>query len=331
MRRLCAALLLASPPVLADPLTASLEELALLAERPVAGMAAGNLSGLAWCNEALWAVSDREDGRLYRLENSADETVLQARAELFSAPAAPASRQPVGLRARTWLTNLVRGGELDFEGLSCDAQGNRYLVSEAHTAVLQLPVFGAPSWLALPSSLLRQARASGLLLQFNAGIEGVAVDPTGQRLWLAAERQSRGLLALHREQANWHCNGGCVLLSEGGQQAPPAQLDSRAQPRSFSALAFFDDKLFTLERQAYRICRRQPDTGVVERCWSFAGEALTEARRYDQPYGMAEALWLDNDGAWIGLDNGGHARADGEIRPIVWRFAAPETGWSSRL
>ena len=87
---------------------------------------------------------------------------------------------------------LVRGGNLDFEGIACDAAGNRYLVSEAHAAVLQLPVSGAPNWLRLPPGLLSQARASGMLMNFNALFEGIAVDPEGKRLWLAAERERRG-------------------------------------------------------------------------------------------------------------------------------------------
>ncbi|MGH8354285.1 MAG: DNA topoisomerase IV, partial [Pseudomonas sp.] len=45
MRRLLAALLLIATPVLGEPL----EELKLLAEHPVDGIPAGNLSGLAWC------------------------------------------------------------------------------------------------------------------------------------------------------------------------------------------------------------------------------------------------------------------------------------------
>jgi hypothetical protein len=39
---------------------------------------------------------------------------------------------------------------------------------------------------------------------------------------------------------------------------------------------------------------------------------------------------IDAKGAWIGLDNNNGARADGETRPIVWRFAAPEGGWSAK-
>lgn len=45
---------------------------------------------------------------------------------------------------------------------------------------------------------------------------------------------------------------------------------------------------------------------------------------------MAEALALDAQGAWIGIDNGNHVRADGERRPIVWRFAAPAGGWGAK-
>jgi hypothetical protein len=325
MRRLCALLLLVAVPALAE--MPVLEELQLLGEHPVDGMAAGNLSGLAWCGDALWAVSDREDDRLYRLDTR--EAVWQVEVEHFVAPPPPRMPLPWGLRMRTWLTGLARGGELDFEGLSCDALGNRYLLSEAHAAVLQVPPAAAPQWLALPPGLVRQARASGMLLHFNSLLEGVAIDPAGERLWLAGERQRRGLLVLHQQRATWRCTGGCVLLSEGGREPTPPQLGGKPLSRDFSGLAFHQEKLFTLERQTHRICRRQLSNGEVERCWSFASEALTDARRYGPSYGMAEALWVDADGAWIALDNGRRARGDGEQRPIVWRFAAPEGGWGS--
>ena len=327
MRHCCAALLLVlATPALAVPQAP--EELMLLGEHPIDGMPGGNLSGLAWCGDALWAVSDREDDRLYRLAGG--EGAWQAEAERFVAPAAPRTPLPWGLRMRTWLAGLVRGGELDFEGLSCDALGNRYLLSEAHAAVLQLPTAAEPQWLTLPDGLVRQARASGMLLHFNSLLEGVAIDPAGERLWLAAERRRRGLLVLHQQRSVWRCTGGCVLFSEGGSEPAPPQLGGKPQPQDFAGLAFHDDKLFTLERQAHRICRRALGNGEVERCWSFAVEALTEARRYPVSYGLAEALSIDADGAWIGLDTGRFSRADGEQRPLVWRFAAPKGGWGSK-
>lgn len=323
MQRLLAALLLLGSSVLAAAPVP--EELQLLSEQPVAGMTGGNLSGLAWCGDALWAVSDRDDAQLYRLQPGA--TQWQAEAETFVVADPPAVQLPWGLRMRGWVAGLARGGELDFEGLSCDAKGNRYLVSEAKAAVLQLPQVGAPNWLNLPPSLVRQARASGMLLNFNSLFEGLAVDPAGERLYLAAERLRRGLLVVHKQGSSWRCTGGCVLLSEAGLEPGPAQLAGEEQPLDFSGLALHEDKLFTLERQAHRICRRDSHTATVERCWSFAAAALSEARRYPAPYGLAEALWIDAAGAWIGVDNGHFRRADGEQRPIIWRFAAPTGGW----
>jgi hypothetical protein len=111
----------------------------------------------------------------------------------------------------------------------------------------------------------------------------------------------------------------------------PAQFPkARARSRDFADLSLFDGKLFTLERNAFQVCRRDAVTAKVERCWSFAAEALQENRRYSQPFGLTEALIVDADGAWIGIDNNNGARADGEKRPIVWRFAAPEGGWSAK-
>jgi len=326
MRRwlLALCLLFGAPLLAARPV----ESLRLLGEHPLDGMPSGNLSGLAWCGGQLWVVSDRDDDRLYRLRPA--ESGWRAEAQTFSAPPPPSGALPWGLWARALVMGKLRGGELDFEGLSCDERGNRYLVSEAHAAVLRLPESGPPQWLALPSTLLRQARASGMLLKFNAMFEGVAVDPAGERLWLAAERQRRGLLAVQRAGDGWQCRDSCVLLSEDGPAQPPAQLKtSRRKAKSFADLTFYRDRLYSLARLEHQICRHRPDTGQIERCWSFADELLTEARRYDQPWGSAEALWIDAEGAWIGTDNGSRPRANGDIRPVVWRFAAPVGGWDA--
>ena len=301
-------------------------ELVLQSEHPVAGMRGGNLSGLALCSGELWTVSDRDDDQSYRLDQRT--TVWQAEALSIEVPPPPESGLPWGVRMMGKAISPLRGGALDFEGITCDDAGNRYVVSEAHAAVLQVPLTGAPAWLKIDPTLVRQARASGMLLHFNALFEGIAINPQGNQIWLAAERERRGLLTIRKKQSVWDCAGGCVLMSEGGLEQAPPQLKAKAQQKDFADLALFEGKLFTLERMAYRICRRTPDTGEIERCWSFGNDALTEGRLYNSAYGNAEALSLDAKGAWIGVDNGNHVRADGEKRPIVWRFAAPQGGWS---
>ena len=323
-RALLLGLCLSAAPVLAD----AWPELVLQAEHPVEGMRGGNLSGLALCQGEMWTVSDRDDDQIYRLDTRYAE--WQAEALSIDVPPPPESGLPWGVRMMHKAVSPLRGGDLDFEGISCDEAGNRYVVSETHAAVLQVPPIGEPAWLKIDPALVRQARGSGMLLHFNALFEGIAVNPQGTQLWLAAERERRGLLTLRKQQSVWNCEGGCVVMSEGGLEQPPARLKAKAQQKDFADLALFDGKLFTLERMAYRICRRTPATGEVERCWSFANDALTEPRRYNSGYGTAEALSLDAKGAWIGVDNGNHVRADGEKRPIVWRFAAPQGGWSAK-
>ncbi|MEX3775195.1 esterase-like activity of phytase family protein [Pseudomonas sp. MYb118] len=321
---LACALLLTTVSAFAEPVP----ELRLLSEHPVDGMRGGNLSGLALCGKEMWTVSDRDDDQIYRLETGG--TVWQAQTVHLDVPPVPDSGLPWGLRSRTWAASFVRGGDLDFEGITCDSAGNRYIVSEAHAAVLQVPPEGPASWLKISPLLVREARASGMLLHFNALFEGLAINPAGDQLWLAAERERRGLLKVKRQQTLWDCDGGCVLLSEAGVEMQPAQFPkAKAVSRDFSDLALFNGKLFTLERNAFEICRRDAVTAKVERCWSFADEALQPNRLYSQSYGLAEALIIDAEGAWVGIDNNDGARADGEVRPIVWRFAAPEGGWSA--
>ncbi|TWR91036.1 esterase-like activity of phytase family protein [Pseudomonas saxonica] len=323
-RALLLGLCLSAAPVMAD----TWPELVLQTEHPVEGMLGGNLSGLALCEGEMWTVSDRDDDQIYRLDTRYAE--WQAEAVSIQVPPPPESGLPWGVRMMHKAVSPLRGGNLDFEGISCDAAGNRYVVSETHAAVLQVPPIGEPLWLKIDPALVRQARGSGMLLHFNALFEGIAVNPQGTQLWLAAERERRGLMTLRKQQSVWNCEGGCVVMSEGGLEQPPAQLKAKAQQKDFADLALFDGKLFTLERMAYRICRRTPATGEVERCWSFANDALTEPRRYNSGYGTAEALSLDAKGVWVGVDNGNHIRADGEKRPIVWRFAAPQGGWSAK-
>ncbi|WP_024618871.1 esterase-like activity of phytase family protein [Pseudomonas kilonensis] len=304
-------------------------ELKLLSEHAVDGMRGGNLSGLALCGSDMWTVSDRDDDRIYRL-TPVDAPVWQAEVVEIEVPKVPDSGLPWGLKSRTWAASFLRGGELDFEGISCDSAGNRYVVSESHAAVLQVPTEGPASWLKIAPTMIRQARASGMLLHFNALFEGLAVNPAGDQLWLATERERRGLLLIKRQQTVWDCEGNCVLLSEAGLEMQPAQFPkAKAVSRDFADLSLFNGKLFTLERNAFEICRRDPQTAQVERCWSFAVEALQDNRRYPQPYGLAEALVVNAEGAWVGLDNNDGARADGETRPIVWHFAVPDGGWSA--
>lgn len=307
-------------------------ELELLVEHPIDNMAEGNLSGIANCIDGLWVESDRADLYIYKLISQTNTSVLTAQAVVFKAKTVPKNALSLFNSLGNVAIGLLRGGIYDFEGISCDAYGNKYLVSEAYLAVLKISKEGQTQWLTLPDMLWQQAKAQGLLQKTNQLLEGIAISPDGKRMWLAAERNKRGILTLiYNEQSGWQCpNEQCVLLAEGGvEHFPPAfRRKNRIDARDFSDLVFYNEKLFTLERSAFRICRRDLQANI-EQCWSFAKEALQPQRQY-LGYGMPEALWIDEKGAWIGVDSDiTNQRVDGETRPIIWRFAAPEQGWLS--
>nr|WP_245399661.1 esterase-like activity of phytase family protein [Atopomonas sediminilitoris] len=308
----------------------SAEPLPLTLERAVAveGLFGGNLSGLTACRGELWAISDRVDDAVFRLHE--DGEVMRAEALMISLPEAPPSPLPFGMQARNWVAAKVRGNELDFEGIDCDAEGNLYLVSESRVAVLKVAPSGIAQWLPLPDQLWYQARARGLFQRFNAYTEGLAVSPDGQQIWLAAEREPRGLLTVKNTAKGWQCVAGCVLSVDAGTRLA-WDGSNTAIALDYTALSYYQGALFTLERAAHQLCRRDVQSTEAKRCWSFAATLQDDLYRYDTPYGVAEALAIDAQGAWLGVDNGNKPRlSDGDPRPWLFRFTLPQGGWLAR-
>lgn len=306
-------------------------ELKLESALPVDGMSQGNLSGLARCEGTLQAVSDRQDNHLYLLTRS--EASWDAEVQSIELPPRPSSMLPYHLQFGSWLRGL-RGRALDFEGISCDAAGARYLVSESLLSVLRLSPMSAgepdkSEWLNIDDRVYSEGAEQGLWQQINALAEGIALSPDGETLWLAAERQGRGLVKLQRQNGLWRCPvAGCVLLAER-RYMPAAPfgagiLDAGLMPLDFAALSYWGDRLWTLERNEHQVCRRHPVSAARERCWSFADTVLSEPYLYpDAPFGLAEALLVDEQGILVGLDNNNRARPDGDARPWIFQFSLP--------
>ena len=207
-RALLLGLCLSAAPVLAD----TWPELVLQAEHPVEGMRGGNLSGLALCQGEMWTVSDRDDDQIYRLDTRYAE--WQAEALSIDVPPPPESGLPWGVRMMHKAVSPLRGGDLDFEGISCDEAGNRYVVSETHAAVLQVPPIGEPAWLKIDPALVRQARGSGMLLHFNALFEGIAVNKRTLPIWrcstascLPLSAWPTAFAAVHQPPGQWSAAG----------------------------------------------------------------------------------------------------------------------------
>lgn len=322
MTRLMAGLLLVA---LALPVqAAALEELQLAAAIPVEGMPAGNLSGLAQCGSELLALTDRDDDRIFRLQRSGDHFV--ATPQLFSIAAPELPPLPMTLSMAAGVMGALRGGsQYDFEGLECDAAGNRYLVSETFARVLKLTPSGDASWLMLPDSLYRAATSAGLLQNVNAVIEGLAISPDGRQLWLAAEREARGLIHAELADGQWQCAQPCITQVEHREVLVSAE--GKSLSLDFAGLTLYQGQLFSLDRIERRICRRDPQSGQVSRCWSFDQASEQPSTAYPAHASIAEALWMDAQGAWVGLDNGGRVTVSGETRSLIMQLQAPVAGW----
>ena len=208
---LACALLLTSITVSAEPAP----ELRLLSEHAVDGMRGGNLSGLAQCGDALC-------GR------SPTATTIRSTASI---PARPSGRRKRwASTCRRCLTAACPGGCVRGPGWrrSCVAV---IWISKASPATA--PAIATSS--AKPMRRSCKCRRRGRLLAEDFAdawfarrgpaaccctsmrcSKGWRSIRRATRLWLAAERESRGLLLIKRKQTVWDCDGGCVLLSEGG-------------------------------------------------------------------------------------------------------------------
>ena len=300
------------------------ENLHLLSEKPVDGMDLGNLSGIAVCRQHWWAISDKDDRHIYLLKEKANRFI----ASVIPLPHIPALKQPLGKK----LFSLLLANHLDFEDISCDQAGTIYLVSELNHHVLTVnSSLTRAQWLDMPLRLWQEVNRAHLLQQVNAGFEGLSVDPTGQQLWLFAERSHRGIVQLKKVNSQWICpNQKCVILSENYLANAPAILNAPASAIDFGSGMYFADRLFTLERLTHQVCRRNALSAAVEKCWSFANSVLADSgMRYGlYPFGQAEAMWMDEKNLWIGIDNNQMARnKDAEKRPLIYHFQAPSTGW----
>ncbi|MBN3859514.1 DNA topoisomerase IV [Neisseriaceae bacterium PsAf] len=302
-----------------------MESLVLISAKPVNDMPLGNLSGITFCQNKWLVVSDKDDEYIYHLT----EKDFYYQAKKMALPAMPGLNNLSELSILEKKQLLNSQDNLDFEGIFCDKEGSVYLVSELTSQVLRItPDFCQSNWLKLSENWLNEAKRVNFLTVPNAKLEGITLDPGGQKIWMAAERENRGIIFLEKISGQWICRD-CVLLSEDVMGVSPKLLGSKELPLDFSDIFYYQGKLFTLERLQHQICRRDSRSARVEKCWRFENSVLqNENYQYAQySFGQAEALWLNKNEVWIGLDNNNMRRNDGEDRPIIYRFKAPKKGW----
>ncbi|AMX02255.1 hypothetical protein A3224_06355 [Microbulbifer thermotolerans] len=265
-----------------------------------------DISGLTFCHGTLLAVSDKNSSEIYALELSPSGAALKAYQQV--AGLAIPEEAPGGFLAA--LSQAIRPDTaMDFEGISCDSDGV-YLVSERYSRIAQLTVDGA-AWLA--GDWVFQVRRQGYLQKVNAGTEGLV--RIGSDFWVAMEREPRGLL---------HLPAG------GEAQVFPipavAGLDFRGRAEDITGLAHYDGALFTLERNAFAVCRRALRDLRAEWCIDY--RAIEESPEFvytETRYGKGEGLAVDASGIYVVLDNNnvGRAADTADKRALLLHLAFP--------
>ncbi|MBB5209977.1 esterase-like activity of phytase family protein [Microbulbifer hydrolyticus] len=271
-----------------------------------------DLSGLSFCNGELLAVADKSSERIYRLspEPGKDTVPLATKAE-FTRPPLPHD-QPVSIKARA-LHYASTPLSMDFEGITCDAS-DIFLLSERHNRIVKLDQAGRRGqW--MPARWSESAREQGFLQLFNAESEGVV--KVGEDFWVALERDPRGLLKLQPGDG----------VGQHYYRVPPVPgLDFRDRPEDLTALAFYDGSLFTLERNAFAVCRRAIATLAAEWCVQYRG--IEEAPEYiyrKTHFGKGEGLAVNDQGIFVVLDNNSVTRvvAPEDSRGLLMQLAFP--------
>jgi len=273
--------------------------LALINALPVEGPDDIEPSGLTIVNNRLFTVSDEHDDTIFRIELREESAVLLPHIK-FPAP-----------------ENRSRRG-MDFEGITNDADGNFYLVSESNFRILRISANGDEiSW--ITPSLRPYGDAIGLFQTGNTNLESIAL--AGENQFIAgAERQPRGLLEI-----DLNVNPPDVQAFRVDVTRAPVP-EGRAI--DFSGMFYENGILYALHRSAEIVNQLSFNgTGFVEEnLWSFSDIVNSETLRYSNlDFGMAEGVSLDSEHVYVILDNNGmhRDRDPQDHRPLLLIMERP--------
>ena len=269
------------------------------------------LSGLSFCHNKLLSISDNNNHFVYEVVFSdAHKAALKIFIQLPDLPKKNVS-YPLLQQISYWYDGLSSHDRADFEAITCDKE-NIYLLSERKNDIVKITEKHA-NWLNV--NWYNPLHDKGFLNKYNAYGEGlVKIDDF---FYLAIEREERGVFKLTQKN-----NGQHFMIEQ--QLLPSAPfLSWYGKKEDLSDLAYDGKYLYTLERNAYAVCKRTiPDFKVVV-CFSYASIERGEVYRYhDAKFGMAEGLAVDANFIYIVLDNNGLHKASSpeDARSILIRM-----------
>ena len=274
-------------------------------------------SGLSFCGEELVMVSDRHSNIVFSIPLSDKNAVHVKTFRLVSSLKELPSRLKWQQHIMDWGLRWTEK-RFDWEGIHCNADGSLYLASESLSAIAKIEPNGDADWIT-PSffvELLEQGFASTL----NTGFEGLAANK--DHILIALEREPRGLL-----------RATLSTTPPGIDKIQKIHNESVASPLKpdFTGLwleqgAHQSVKIYTLERNYFRVCRRSYDSWAIEACWSYRDtEKSSEFRFENDHYGLAEGIARSGEYIYIVLDNNGEPRLQtGDRNPLLFKFKRPD-------
>lgn len=239
-------------------------------------------SGLTSYDGVFYTISDDHDNFIFKLEIYEDKVVLNPEIKFEPPP-------------------MEGFNKFDFEGITCDNDGNFYLSSENTLQILRVSREGEKvSWLF--ESVKRYGETKGLFQIENANLEGIAWLGNNQFV-LCAERQPRGILSLN--------------LSENPPNIDVYNLNQTnvelQEPRfpDFTGLFVEGGDIWVLERAACRITKIefQKDNVKLLQSWSYESIEMSDSLRYsDTLFTCGEGVCMDANYVYVILDNNRNPR-----------------------
>lgn len=267
-------------------------------------------SGLAVCDGKVIFVSDKHEGEIFQLAFGQDGVATaETWKDITELPEPPKQKYSWWMSIKRFLAELfgVSGG-VDWEGITCDRQGNLYLASEYYFSVLKVDQAGGKEWLI--DGLYKTGHDKGLFQKDNAYIEGISIDRDG--VLLAVEREPRGFISVNKGAASVYVQPGPQISEEG-------------LPYDYAGLDVYQGKNIVLERNHYKVCEFSK-AFETRACYSFKNVAMSSDWGYHTgKYGLAEGLAIDGESLWIIVDNNGDARKSNpdDNRSTILRFKNP--------
>ena len=253
-------------------------------------------SGLLWREGKLLTVNDR-GSELFEIALRDNRT-----ADLLPTKFFPQAAMIKAAGAKT--------SRFDCEGLAMDRASRIYLCEESQRGIYRSSADGKTVEL-LPIDWTPVARyfKGGI----NASFEGIAIG--GEKLYVANERDAPRIIVVDLQTLR--VESSFAVSSAGFAFGGP----------HYSDLAFFEGKLFVLDRNHRCILEVDPSTEKVLAEYRFGQMEMAEEFAYitDYPTGTMEGLAVDEEFFWLVTDNNGRGRFKDreDFRPTLFRCKRP--------